>query len=293
MGVCVSSYYAKAVLALHPFTMVKVLAFSLPCVLTLALGACTNTSAPSPSSLDPSAFEQLKVDEATGTFELPLDPYIASLEEDHVIQYAVDLRIRECMKALGQEYVAYDMRTATPRENRRFGPWSMELAASYGYGLPPSPSEYRGAETGNSEIHDEQWDSDAIACGKKNTDLALPNKRLDGASLATYEETLASPDGVRALNEWRECLRDSGIRPPEDGWVPADAQGVNKSVEIRVAVADVDCKARVRLVPRLASIEAEIQTRYIAEHESELFEYRQQVDKVLETAQQVISANGG
>jgi hypothetical protein len=241
------------------------------------------------------------VDQTRGTVTLPLDQFMPTAAERNTFTYAVDIKAAECAKSKGVDFRPIDLRTSTP--DAGFGVWQLDRAEKYGYDRLPAPGQ--AATTARNGAMSETESNVIYACQVKPE---LKSVKFPSAALGKlrFMRTLSSvrpidtKQGQSVLKEWQDCLKASGITPPgmpeqfqEYDWTPPEVKGMNTEARLRTAVTDVKCKEKVRLVQRLADIQAGMQQKVISEHASELVAYRDLWRARLATAQKVIDGYHG
>jgi len=266
-----------------------------PCVVAAAaLAVAAATACSSGGGADAKAAPpegRATVDETTGVIVLPLDRYSLTVKERATVEYGRLLLIRQCMRAKGLDYLVIDRRGEKPQSSRRYGIWVMHEATRYGY-VPPPASATEKKILGDNRAKPPAWHDAAIACGQEiGNRAALPDPMPgDVASFKGYPDFMASPEAQAVIEEWRACLREAGVTPPPpDEIYPPDGPNNDLQTQIKVAVVDVQCKQRTRLVHRLAALEADVQGRLISENEAKLNEQRSMLEHVIREAEEAIA----
>jgi len=273
-----------------------------------ALAACTGAPPPagapvtlslSTSDVAPYAGAHAELDPAKGFIVEPLDAYAMSFADTRLIESANDVLIDRCMRKAGYANVLtrLDRSREHQAENRRFGIWSPQLAAAYGYGLPPRSDEGDDLLAAQSAAWGEVWKN----CYR--TTETLPALRYDSADAFAQDSVIAvgergyneadryaseAPDWTRARHDWWSCLEKEGLTPRKgvEEWspvVPSDPEAA-----IRTATIDVACKQQVDFIPRMTDLETSYQAAYIAKHEAALETQRAAVRKVVQHAKAIL-----
>ncbi|MFT3887114.1 MAG: hypothetical protein QM713_02975 [Arachnia sp.] len=133
---------------------------------------------------------------------------------------------------------------------------------------------------------------------------------MNGGVLANKYQILAAEDAwtrpaFRAVAaDWASCMRKAGWKA-SDPLKPADGDDVRRLVvrvneddppseeEVRLALADIDCKEATDLVSRLQKIVDDVELEYLEKHQLELQENRKRFDEIVETATKVVEQAGG
>ena len=113
----------------------------------------------------------------------------------------------------------------------------------------------------------------------------------------------ASTDYQDAVADWVACMAADGHRvtdPLEDQGDIRAAQAARQesgsadapAAEIRLALADIDCKERTDMVGRLDRARAEIDRKTIADNQLALTEDRERLDRQLELAARIVEESG-
>ncbi|MFC9248371.1 hypothetical protein ACFT7S_31410 [Streptomyces sp. NPDC057136] len=227
------------------------------------------------------------------TFRLPIAKYSYTAAEDAVIRGAEDVLTEQCMRKLGMSYRAVAAPEAVRASDRRYGLSSVEDASRYGYHLPPEPlfDQHEGldAETLSALYGNSAGATGSPApkgkipprgCrGEAVVTLASKHRYTAGAEIASgiangsYEESRQDPRVRAAVGRWSSCMAERGYSYADPMASLGDKQFLDKKVgeqEIETAQADLNCKARTRLLQIWFAAETHIQNGRIAEHLGEL-----------------------
>lgn len=264
---------------------------------SLAISGCSS-SPPAPDPLnahrewsrDLSATAD--VDPIAGTITLPLDQYKLTLEETATLVSARSLAINLCARERG---VNGDWQRIPPNNagERRYGVWVKDLVEQFGYDLPPSnvtvsnnsePDANPIYEACSAEDPDiQQFDFDAIS----------PAFDTVGELSGLSEAALASEDAELVFTDWEACLKENGLER-DTSLSPFAVAGAGlepTSSNISIALTDIDCKANVDYIQRLANIQASFEKPIVDEYSDELVAARSEYDAMVELANQYLSAN--
>ncbi|WP_043625933.1 hypothetical protein [Nonomuraea candida] len=237
---------------------------------------------------------------------LPLDAYQLTGRRQAEYDRAKGLLIRACMAKAGFTWESPTGRVHDPHR-RRYGVIDLESASSHGYHPPPDPTSERIARMHLAVLRNEQAsrvyfgteDAPEAGCAARaSKELTRgAGSHMEGLvyslSLRSFTASKAHPVVVAAQREWKDCMRSRGhaySTPEEVLEDPAwnlSMPGAS-AAERAVAVADVECKQRVRLVERWSRVEAEIQRELIAEHAVPLESVRSALDASLKNAREVL-----
>ena len=239
------------------------------------------------------------VDPVRGTVRLPLDAYLPSRAERGVFAYAVDIAAARCARAKGVE--VRPLKRSSSEVAEGFGVWRLADARSFGYGSPPADASMRAFDARFAGMSD--VDRNAVRdceLRPETAELKYPIRRM-GTMLPFLRElsrvrSIDTRQGHKVLDDWRRCLEEADITPPENpkilmeyDWRPPEVPSMSPRSRLRTAVADVECKEETRLVQRLSDIEAGRQRMVMAGHESQLVAYRELWHEHLAVAQKVVA----
>lgn len=215
------------------------------------------------------------------TLVLPLQQYQLTKQQSRAVNFAYNLLVADCMQRHEFRWPVVDLRHASVTQDRRYGLSDAEEARQYGYDqVPPSDAE-RAALALNGRALAADEESALQACQRsaplaRLQRFAIPD---DPAERIIYYTALHSAEARHVIEEWRDCLKSQGYDTSASDdrlWVPF---GVGRSAvfDRRAAVADVACKDRLTVIPRLYSIESRFQRQYIAAHHEQLQARRERV----------------
>lgn len=245
---------------------------------------------------------------AKGLF-LPLEAYMETYQDTVSIDNAERHLESTCLADYGF-HLTFPPAGQTPPPSaddsnmpRRYGITDRAVAAQYGYGLPDGMQHQEGTKmptltksqvevlTGRTSIRHSPadpapamapstyqgkpihkdgcagWAKDQL--GTRTMDFSLVS-RLDGESLTQSQQT---PAVRNVISAWSRCMKGKGytIDTPYDAdKIVPHVDGHPSKDEIRVALADIDCKKSTNLVKVWFAEEAKIQQQQIKDHQSEL-----------------------
>lgn len=273
---------------------------------SLLLSACGDGSV----TPDPDATARL--DRDSGQVILPLDDYAITRADEDVMTRARLAILRSCLQPKGHNGVAPPA-SAGSTEERPYGLWLPEFAASNGFALQPlgDAPDLTPPPGGWSDEADPTFNADYDECASHvmdqmesvsgppvSTQSAAGALAVEAASLAA-----ADPRWTGARGEWQQCLRDRGLTPEEgEGtWGSMESMALlgrqdqssptAQREEIRIAVIEASCNELTNLTQRLGDIEAGYQAALIKGHEAALAEEKRTTEGNLEAARAYLANN--
>lgn len=261
---------------------------------SLLLAGCASETSGTASNV------RAQIDAAAGEILLPLEAYAMNQGDERDVGHANALLTNRCLNETGRNFPRatqnWDAIPAYP--DRRYGVWSKKDAVANGYELPEAKDAKSLAEQEESLGEDwwaayEKCRSDLQLFPLMGINTVMDPSPVDIGMQESFEALLASPEFARIRDEWKSCIVAAGLTPDPDSALMVPKIPTSAEDQLRVAAADVECKESQNSVQPLADFEAQKQASYIKKHESELTNYRNEVDKVLESAKKVITTNGG
>lgn len=230
------------------------------------------------------------VDYEKGTIELPLDRYWMTRAEELVAFRAADVLEERCLRSFNL-HLPPRSRTADPEIDFRYGVWTEDRANEFAYSDPTPARPALDPTVDYEEIGRLLQGCHADGLFDDISDLGDPAISIISAAL--YEEVIASREAQEVIGEWSRCLQSAGVKhlkPTDPGyvWFPL---GDDFSVSERsrsVAIKDVRCKMKVRLVDRLVALESRAHESYIVTNRDYLDKLRNRVDQALRRANEII-----
>lgn len=246
---------------------------------------------------------------------LPLDPYIETSETVRVVERAVHLLGRDCMRRFGLDWQVPEppaIRRA-PLHAGRYGLLDPAEAARHGYHSPPSyvPSPRpREPERTPSQIELEVWAGN----GRKTVSgRSVPDGGCAGEALRALERDAPKAPAIQpqmranealqraerhprvrsAFARWSSCMRRAGYRYRSPWDVNDDQRWKTPRPsrhELATATADVDCRAETNLVGIWYAVERSYQRRYLKAHARELAAVRRTATIRAASAARVVAA---
>lgn len=275
-------------------------------LLTASVSGCSAADgSPHANNLTPDAVVQnaAVLDPKMGTITYPLEEYFFSWSEHQTVLNAATLALGTCARRLGIEYT-YKPLIPELGDDRDFGVWVPDYAARYGYHAAMS-EEKAAAVAGTTapdfgEVTPDQHESMVDECVDSPQvtqfrEVSGSGPWSDPIDLA-YSAVLTSTEAADIRKSWRDCLEKAGVEPPADEEAfDALAVGENAEMtetEIRVAVADAQCKSEVGMVQKLADLLAAYHSPIIAEYRTELEAVRVKQEAQLADAEEFLAGRG-
>ncbi|WP_149205100.1 hypothetical protein [Actinotalea subterranea] len=243
------------------------------------------------------------LDPEAGTISYPLEEYFFNWSEHQTVLNAATLALGTCARGLGIEYT-YKPLIPEMGDDRDFGVWVTSYAAQFGYHAVMS-EEKAAAAAGQTTpdfgvVSPEQQELLADQCVnspevKRFREVPSTGPWSDAMEFA-YSAVAGSDEAATLRETWRGCLEAAGVQPP-DNEAAFDALAVGEGeqlseTEIRVAVADTQCKSEVGMVQKLADLLAAHQSPIIVEYRTELEAVRAKQEAQLAEAQEFLAAQG-
>lgn len=259
---------------------------------------------------------------------LPLQAYMQTYQDTVVIDNARRHLMTSCMADYGLD-VTFPPAGQTPPPSaddsnlpRRYGITDRAMAAEYGFGLPdgiqhqqapqmpeltqdqievltghtsirraptdPKPKKGRSTYKGK-KVHKDGcagWADDKLET--RNMDFSLVS-RLDGESLTQSQK---SPVVQKAIKAWSTCMSGQGYTaetPYDADEIVPHTDGKPSQEEIKVALADIDCKKSTHLVKIWFKEDARIQRQQIKDHKAQLEALRKRKTHATAAAKRVLN----
>ncbi|MFE1911259.1 hypothetical protein [Streptomyces anandii] len=220
---------------------------------------------------------------------LPYDRYELTPGDLATVQAAEDAVMVSCMRAQGRSWTPLPAATdADPPNRARYGVIEADVAARYGYHQPPSPPGVAGRGTAEDARNARLTQADADAAfGKAGASQSVggcwktahdalredvpnsPHNVLDELTTSSFDDSLKDSRVRHALSRWSACMEKSGYSygTPLDAAADSKWQRTDRPSrqETSVALADVRCKERTRLVEEWSAVERAWQREFIRE----------------------------
>lgn len=286
-------------------------------VLLIAITGCSTQSGqnsgeipeerPLPA-IDRKEFASVKaaVDETSASITLPMDVYTYSSEEWVDVSAANLYLIEDCVRAQSRPVreIHGDFEV---RDERKYGPWVMWLAAVNGWdkgtirtikGRYDSGVRSEGEGDPDAYAAYQECESSLTASGEFLAEL-LPGQiagkaTLHGQIISDAVGLTAADQEYRQINtQWLECIKAEGLTPdPGYGEWGVSMGNSSKEQQIRDAVKDVRCKQKHSVMQRLSDIEAQYQAALMAPKEAQLAELAKTKQEALTRARKVLAEHG-
>ncbi|GAU67394.1 hypothetical protein SSP35_04_04840 [Streptomyces sp. NBRC 110611] len=277
--------------------------------LALVTGCAPATAGQRPAAKEADVPAAPAVGEEARRLVLPFDAYAMSTPAIHTVESAEDVLIRGCMQAQGMSWKALPRPSGVdqdPPNRRRYGLVEADIAARFGYHLPPEPPELTrraAAWDERKNLPDREqlaafgrqggggcWKKahDGLLRGITPADQSLFNRRIG----EEFSASKSDPEVVRVIRGWSACMRENGFRYSSPLKVTGDAEWGKSSRparrEIAVARADIRCKERTDLVPVWSGVEARMQNDVIRRHAEDFRVLKAEKDRWLAAARRVL-----
>lgn len=239
---------------------------------------------------------EARLDPSTDSAHLPLDDYSPSDSQNRIIDYAIDLSVRSCMAAKGQQFAVYDRRKGHDTAGfRLFGLWVADEAANYGYAVPPQDAADLELSKLNAQTQTPEQQTDYSACldlANKNFPRKDPSSTLaaEGSEEAYSLTVSRDKSGVAIVRQWRSCMKNIGVTIKQSDLLTVGVGSMSQEQQVQVAVEDVECKTRINAVQRLADIDASYQEVFVAKKQASLNDEKSAIESVTAKAQAYIAS---
>jgi hypothetical protein len=254
----------------------------------------------------------------------PIQAYILTPEKSKQINAAQDTMANKCLVRYGFPASVPTSNSATTAgtddlNSKRYGITDPAEAVHLGYHVPAAQDGKAGQTPGTPESPELSLvlyggsDPSGLSKGGKYKGQDVPPggcmgearhklntdkfESSDNGSLALTLDAAASKQAkadkrvVDKLGEWSACMKERGF-DYRDPFEPLDGDTLKSSLalpapealEIRTAVADVECKRKVNLVGVWFTVEVAYENALIAKNQQGLDDIRQSIDLMLKTA---------
>jgi hypothetical protein len=259
-----------------------------------------------PGATPSSAAARLDLDKAT--IELPLDAYGMSEEERHIVDAAIQVPYFECMTGLEDlpatilEAAREELEWTPAALDWRYGYWDATVIAELGW----VPIGYGGSPLGGDYDFNDPNGDKLIACVNEDEDLlrlstisTSGNLDPEMAALTRFameanEKTMADPRVVELMAERDQCITQEGYSLDVESSVGGVAlePGWTEEQQLRAVIAEAECADDLDFARRVADVNAEYESEYIAENEAELLSIKQEADERVERAREILQQVG-
>lgn len=278
---------------------------------TLALTGVLLTGCGAPS-VEPVTTATARLDRANGQIIMPLDEYRQTPEDEAISQKASQAILRECLQTKGENGLPDGGGSGGQWIERPYGLWLPDEAAEIGF-VPTSDATMAteeppgGWSDETSESFNRAYEECKSSVGGDMAEVSLPDPTASAVEPLVdeaYELARKSPEWEAARTEWKSCLADAGLTPPDQGtWMSQEAQAVVeqydgtdipaavKKEEIRLAVIEATCNEQTQLTQRLADLEAGFQAALIKDHEAQLAQEKSDGRKYVDAARAYLAGH--
>lgn len=270
-------------------------------ILALAVGCATEPGITSQGDVP-------EVSPEVRALHLPFERYELSQIDRQTIAYAEDLLTGACMRSRGLEWVTLPPppdQDPDPLIRRRYGIVEPEIAARYGYHLPPLSPELSARETvlrqrdrlPVAERHMAYGVDGAGGCRATARDQlrtgvsGLDENRLYNHAAEAFRASQIAPEVTAVFGAWSTCMAAAGFHYTDPLQAIADADlrpAQPSSREIAIATADVRCKQDSDLVAVWSGVEARLQRDAIRSYPEDFEAFARAKDALLDAARLVI-----
>ena len=229
------------------------------------------------------------VRESSGQIVLPLNRYSLHLAERRTVDYAYALAIDSCLSPSDFHYPVFDRRDEPVAPSRLYGLWDERSARRFGYAPPPESAPERQLDRWMQHDRSPTEEHALGECARSAASLQVPEPLPgDVAAFRLSDDARRAPAAREAIDDWHACLASQGLYPPAHNAPWLEPRAPRRVATKRVALIDVHCKQRVRLVYRLARAAAQVQGSWIERHQGLLARQRAVVERVVDRASAVI-----
>ncbi|WP_344665556.1 hypothetical protein [Catenulispora yoronensis] len=256
---------------------------------------------------------------------LPMDAYYFMSEKDtRVVQQAMDLVTRDCMKRFGFDYKppAPDPGAAEQaKQHSGLGNDDVKQAQLWGYhspqqpaaqNLPPEPGDGKNSPEhlvliGEVKTSGGQAVPSGGCKGEAESRVLGPDLPPDQSAVLNgpggdgKDSTPGGPAGhdprvQAALKAWKDCMAKAGFSysVPSDGpmkFLKGPGQSAQPSApEIAAAVADATCKKQVNLNGIWFQAETDVENKFIEEHATAINELKKSREAEVKRATSIVGA---
>ncbi|MDX3101054.1 hypothetical protein [Nonomuraea angiospora] len=272
-------------------------------LLTVATAACSTAAATEPRVLVPTPGVEAR------ELSIPFDRYNLSPSDIGILEGAEELLIRDCMRQRGMAWEVLPQSAAEdvePANRRRYGVVEPEIARLFGYHNPPDrPTVARRVAARAGRMRSLSAKERQAAYGEKDGCLEQARNHLEQGTpqvdealfnrliSETFERSQGDPEVVQVFRAWSTCMREQGLQYADPLAAITDRRwmkgGPASREEIRVAQADVGCKAQTDLVSIWSAVEKRIQDDAVAAHPAEFHALQETKDRQLAAARAVLA----
>ncbi|MFD9066963.1 hypothetical protein ACFVZ3_36190 [Kitasatospora purpeofusca] len=239
------------------------------------------------------------------SLRLPIEHYLPTPAQNAEMEHAVWILAERCMERRGFSFAAPPMLSHQRSDGeirKRYGPSDLNEAQQYGYHDSPNPDRNLPkpkplsdlpepeflALTGQSKKVQEKGKAalppGAAAppggCLSEAQEKSVSGGHPYSSELArkidtdSHSASAGGPRGAEIESAWSACMKDRGYRYSTHIEAYSDERWGRSptpdSLEISVAVADVECKQETNFIGVWYSVESEFQKQQIDQHREQL-----------------------
>ncbi|MFC5931850.1 hypothetical protein D6T64_04360 [Cryobacterium melibiosiphilum] len=263
-------------------------------------------------NLDVDSYSSVRavLSEQSEAIGLPLDDYLMTSSDESAAQAANFILMNACMEESGLEYELgkIDWSDVGGLPDRRYGLWSADNAARYGYNIPTDAAVADAYATVDEKSEDETYYNSSMNCVQSIDAVPIIRADYEGDANVTNLTEVATrgvseaqqyareqSEWDAAIDEWHQCATDAGLTVDASGdeevWTPR-LPATDEESRVKIAVVDVACKSQVQLIQRLSDLEARYQAAYIAENEARLKTLADAKAAALERIRSIVAQGG-
>ncbi|MEV6263217.1 hypothetical protein AB0M42_21045 [Streptomyces sp. NPDC051784] len=198
--------------------------------------------------------------------------------------YGLPEELTRSLESVEQGLSDIEVEVLTGRKKTEFAPPEGAKAGDGHFGTVPEPAR---AEHNGKRLHDggcAGWSNRRLEVNEEDAGF------VSGLASTSLSESRPLKPVEKALRNWSTCMKDKGrkvadpYRAMEQGY--ADGDGTTKNA-IELALDDVDCKEKTRLIEVWFKEESAIQKRLIEENEDQLTAVKKRMSEALAAAKAV------
>lgn len=253
------------------------------------------------SDVDISGYADVKAtfDEETMDIILPLDRYTKTISESALSTSSRSLQFAECAKKdLDIQMLNEGPMYFPPEFN--YGIWGSGFVSQHGYDVMAPVLSIDTDSFLPAGKNTPEENLKILSCEDQVTTYGdFPYGFFENGTAAAEADFQSNsawstdPEVEAWRGEWAACLEDQGYHIDEDAspWQP-EVVGDGQEAQIRTALADVQCKESTGAFQKIMDRRAQYQQAVIDQHQTELTEYRRNLDAEMQEAQDLLSEHG-
>ena len=221
---------------------------------------------------------------------------ILTWQEEATLGYARDILRTQCLESGGFPQPKPYNRGEELNEKLFFdiGPWTEDMAATYGYQRPADSAEKEALIAGDDSPAESQR---LVECGRKDPRLEATLHAVDELQLARDEVSYSDRNQQyldRAMNDFRSCMTDEGYSfgGDDDTVIPAEAATSDREAELRVALDHAACAKKTSLAQTWVAVVSDQQGDYLEKNASAISTLRDKHADTLRAAGEIVKSSG-